>query len=157
MCAHTPRPLSSTLMRCPLEAGVRGGSPLPSPSLTCGIKIEGGMKVEKLLHYSPNVRIVNWRLGFISKAAGGVARRGEGESSACWKVFCKRRKLSSRGRLSGRRPAKNVGPTKAGLLNGINGFLKAPMVRLVVQTESVWNPCWESFRLVSNQLFIQIN
>lgn len=66
-----------------------------------------------MLHYSPNVRIVNWRPSFMS---GGAARRGEGESSARSKVFCKRRKLSPGGGLAGGRPEENVRATGAGLL-----------------------------------------
>lgn len=92
--ACTPRPLSSsTLMRRPLGAGARGGSPLTSPSLTCGLKIDGGMKVEKLLHYSAGVRTVTRRRPFRSRPAAAAARREEGEPDARWEVFCKRRKL----------------------------------------------------------------
>lgn len=70
-------------MCCPLEAGVGRSPPLTFPSLTCSAKIEGerGMKVEELLHYSLNVRIVKWWPGFISTGEPEELQ-GEGKVSS---------------------------------------------------------------------------
>lgn len=86
------------------------------------------------------------RLGSVSEGAGGGARRGEGESPA---KFSASAGNSARARASAGRPEDD-----AGLLNGL---LKAPPLRLLVQAASVWSPCWESLCPISNQVFIKIN